>query len=56
MLVETKENVRVDYSLLGRIISARREYTTKELLDIAVKNKTEAKLNRTVAYRITNYY
>jgi|688.fasta_scaffold1733307_1 hypothetical protein len=56
MLVETKENVRVDYSLLGRIISARREYTTKELLDIAVRNKSKAMLNRTVAYRVTNYY
>lgn len=56
MLVETKENVRVDYSLLGKVIEARREYNTKELLDIATKNKQNAKLYKTVAYRVTNYY
>ena len=46
----------VNKQQLERVLEARRYTTVTEQLDMLKRIKTNAKLHRTVAYRVTNYY
>ena len=46
----------VNKKLLEEVLEARKYITVTEQLNILSRIKSQAKLNRTVAYRVTNYY
>lgn len=46
----------VNKKLLERVLEARKYITVTEQMNILKQIKSQAKLNRTVAYRVTNYY
>jgi|LakMenEpi03Aug12_release.lakeMendotaPanAssembly.Ray.scaffolds.fasta_scaffold4675327_1 hypothetical protein len=46
----------VNKKLLERVLEARKYITVTEQMNILSRIKAKAKLNRTVAYRVTNYY
>jgi hypothetical protein len=46
----------VNKKLLERVLEARKYITVTEQMNILKQIKAKAKLNRTVAYRVRNYY
>ena len=46
----------VNKKLLERVLEARKYTTVTQQLDMLKQIKANAKLHKTVAYRITNYY